>query len=86
MRIHFQDLSNDFLGDEHSLLRLFHAGLDYADICMPIFHRHTLTIASLTPLLFLAICSLGAHVIDEYGARDTGKMIHSHVWQKTFIV
>jgi hypothetical protein len=81
-----QALGDDFLGDRHSLLRLFHVGLDYADICMPIFHRHTLNLASMTTLLFLTICSLGAQVSDEYGAREIGQSIHSHVWRKTFIV
>ncbi|KAG0649311.1 Nicotinate catabolism cluster-specific transcription factor [Hyphodiscus hymeniophilus] len=86
MKIHNQELSNDFLGDHHSMIRLFDKGLDYTDICMPIFHRPTLSIASLAPLLFLSICSLGAHVSNEYGARETGQLIHSHVWQKTLIV
>ncbi|KAH8799764.1 fungal-specific transcription factor domain-containing protein [Xylogone sp. PMI_703] len=81
----FPGLANDFLGDRLSLFRLFHLGLDYTEICMPFFHQPTLKMATLPPLLILAICSLGARVSDDYHARETGQLIHSHVWRRIFM-
>ncbi|RFU29581.1 hypothetical protein B7463_g6767, partial [Scytalidium lignicola] len=81
----FPGLANDFLGDRQSLFRLCHRGLDYTEICMPFFHQPTLKISLLPPLLILAICSLGARVSDDYHARETGQLIHSHVWRRIFI-
>jgi hypothetical protein len=82
----FQELGNNILGDRLSLLRLYQLGLDYMDICMPFLHHPTLDMSSLPSLLVLAICSLGACISDEYDAREIGRMIHSHVWSKTFMV
>lgn len=80
-----QDIANDFLGDKQSLFRLFQLGLDYSEICMPIFHLPTLKLSTLPAPLILAICSLGACVSDDRHARETGQLIHSHVWRRMFL-
>jgi hypothetical protein len=81
-----QELVNDHLGDPLSLFRLCHLALDYTDITMPFFHRATLKLASLSPLLILTLCSLGACVSNEYGAHGTSQLINSHVWRRVFTV
>jgi hypothetical protein len=86
MKTHIQELVNDHLGDPISLFRLYQLGLDYTDITMPFFHRATLDLASLPPLLILTLCSLGACVSDEYGAHGTGQLMHSHVWRRVLTV
>jgi hypothetical protein len=85
-QVYLQELENALLRDRHSLVQFYDTGLNYTDICMPFFHRATLNMASLPPLLTLAICSIGAYLSDESGAREIGQLIHSHAWHQTFIV
>lgn len=74
------------LGDNVSLLQLFRCGLDYLDICMPFFHRQTLKFSSLSALVILAVCSLGAYLSPIPGAHYTGKLLHKHVLRRTYSV
>ncbi|OBT56684.1 hypothetical protein VE04_03559 [Pseudogymnoascus sp. 24MN13] len=79
------DLAKLYLGDRVSLLQLYNHGLDYSNLCMPFFHRPTLKLETLPPLLILTICSLGACTNNDDAIRETGKAIHTHVWRQTFL-
>ena len=81
-----QEMATLTFCNNKSLEWLFSLGLEYADVCMPFFHRPTILISSLPTLLVLAICCLGSFLFDDPESLELGALLHKHIWRSVFLV
>lgn len=63
---------------------LFHHGLEYLNAFMPFLHHPTLHIFSSSPVLALAICSLGGLTGTAPEWYEVGRLLQDHIMCRSF--
>ena len=53
---------------------------------MDFFHRPTLDLSTMQPVLLLAVCNLGLFLTEVPEAYETGKILHAYLWKTIFAV